>query len=104
MRAGLQVALRAHDQVQAAMTSEQVEHVIEEADPGDALSAAAAVERQLDVDLGLCGTPVDLSCSRHRWHCRECAPPSSERAARRRCAFATMPAMTRTDRKSTRLN
>ena len=44
VRAGLEVALHAHVQVEAAVAGQRVEQVVEEADAGRALAAARAVE------------------------------------------------------------
>ena len=65
VRARLQVALDRHVEVEAAVTGERVEHVVEEADPGRARAAARAVERQRQGDVGLVGGAGDLCGAAH---------------------------------------
>ena len=60
VRAGLQVALGGDREVQAPVAGEQVEHVVEEADPGLAAAGAAAVEPELERDVGLAGAALAL--------------------------------------------
>ena len=49
VRAGLKIAAGAHVKVEAAVAGEQVEHVVEEADPGLALAGAGPVEPEGDL-------------------------------------------------------
>ena len=60
MPAGLKVAGRGHVEIEPAVAGEQVEHVVEEADPGRAGPGAGAVEREAQRDLRLAGAAVDL--------------------------------------------
>ncbi len=52
-------------EVETAVAGEQVEHVIEEPDPGVPRARAVSVERQADADLGLAGPAVDLGGAGH---------------------------------------
>ena len=63
--AGLEVAARLDPQPEAAVAAEQLEHVVEEPDPGRGRDLAA-VERQLDRDLGLARLALDVRRSAHR--------------------------------------
>src|SRR4029079_16167535 len=82
MRPGLEVAIGADAETEAAVAAEQVEHVIEEADPGRR-AALAPVEVERDADIGLAGSALDRGLPdagcRHR-----CAiPPRRARSCRR---------------------
>src|SRR5919197_4155596 len=55
----LQVARRAEGQVEEAVLREQLEHVVQKRDAGLHLVAAAAVEGELETDVGLLGLPRD---------------------------------------------
>jgi hypothetical protein len=80
VRVDVEVARRRDRQVEAAMPREQLEHVIEEADAGPHLVAAAAVEIDLQPDLRFRGPPVN---SRATQGC----PPGPRASSRcdRRC-------------------
>ncbi len=62
---GLQVAVDVDDEVEAAVTREQVEHVVEEPDAGPALAGTGPVEPELEVDPGLGRRAVDVSAAGH---------------------------------------
>src|SRR5205085_4754123 len=80
---GLEVARGLDGQIEPRVASEQVEHVVQEANAGLALAASSTVEREADVDVGLGGLTVYLGGAGHRTsHCLGCASPSSARGAR----------------------
>jgi hypothetical protein len=86
MGAGLEVAGRAHDQPHAGVAAEQVQHVVEEADPGRGRHVAP-VQVELEGDLGLARSPLDGCRSAHA-HClvlaaadSPCTPNPSARAS-----------------------
>ena len=55
----VQVALGLDREVDARMTRQQVEHVVEEADPGRNRRRAGAVEIDRDLDVGFLGGAFD---------------------------------------------
>ena len=65
VRAGLEVALDLHVEVEQAVARDRVEQVVEEADPGAALARARAVEVQRQLDVGLAGGAMDLRGAAH---------------------------------------
>ncbi len=82
MGPGLEVAIGADGETEAAVAAEQVEHVIEETDPGRRADLAP-VEVERDADVGLAGAALDRGLPvpgcRHR-----CAiPPRRARSCRR---------------------
>ena len=60
----VQVAGRLQAQVQQAVAGDVGQHVVEEADAGDDLAAAVAVEGDAQGDVGLGRPPRDLGLSR----------------------------------------
>ena len=58
------LALRFHAQVEESMAREAVEHMVEEGNPGRDFSAAAAVEPEIDPDLGLFGLALKRRAAR----------------------------------------
>ena len=65
MGAGAEVARGANVEVEAAVAREQVEHVVEEPNPGLAPAGSGAVEGQGDVDVGLTGLAFDRGGAAH---------------------------------------
>ena len=57
----VQVALGLGGDVDARMARQQVQHMVEEADPGRDLRRAFAVEVDGDVDIGFLGRALDLA-------------------------------------------
>ena len=83
MRAGLQVALGVDLEVQAPVAREQVEHVVQEADAGLAAAGAAAVEPELERDVGLAGAALALGGAGGRRSSRPHSPPRAPPSTRR---------------------
>src|SRR6185295_17215853 len=50
-------------EAEPAVTGEQVEHVVEETNPGAGARLGAAVEVQRKLDLGLRGAPLSFRCA-----------------------------------------
>jgi hypothetical protein len=65
VRAGLQVAGDGDVEIQLAVAGEQVEHVIEEADPGRAGAGAGPGEAERQGDVGLAGLAAELGGAGH---------------------------------------
>ena len=65
VRAGLEVALDLHVEVEEAVTSDRVEQVVEEAHAGRALTRARAVQVERQLDVGLAGGAMDLRGAAH---------------------------------------
>ncbi len=65
VRTGLQVAARRYVQVERAVARERVEHVVEEPDARRPLSLAAAVQPELEPDVGLVRLARDVCGSGH---------------------------------------
>ena len=63
VRAGLEIAARLHRQVEAPVTGQQVEHVVEKADAGVGAAFAGTVEIQIELDLSLLGLPLYGGCA-----------------------------------------
>jgi hypothetical protein len=59
----VQVALRLDGDVDARMAGKQVQHVIEEPDPGRNLRPALPVKVDLHLDVGLLGLPLHGACA-----------------------------------------
>ena len=60
VRAGLEVAADGDVEVQPAVARQQIEHVIEEADPRVAGAGAAAGQAERERDVGLAGLTGEL--------------------------------------------
>ena len=60
MGAGLEVAGHLHVEVQPAVARQQVEHVVEEADPGVPGAGAGAGQAERERDVGLAGLAGEL--------------------------------------------
>ena len=65
VRAGLEVALRTDVEVEAAVSGDRVEQVVEEADAGRAPALAGAVEPERQLDAGLAGRAGDVGSASH---------------------------------------
>ena len=66
MAVDVEIAARGDHQIEAAVMSEELEHVIEKADAGAHLGGARAVERERHGDIGLAGDAMDLcAAGRH---------------------------------------
>ncbi len=59
----VEVALCVDRQIESAVASDEVEHVIEEADAGGNFGFSAAVKIQLQMDVGLFGVAMDVGAS-----------------------------------------
>jgi hypothetical protein len=64
----VEIALGFDGEIERAMASDKVEHVIEEADSGGGFRGSPAVEIQAKPDVGLVGFAIDCSCASAR-HC-----------------------------------
>ena len=65
VRAGLEVALDLHVEVEQAVASHSVEQMVEEPDAGRALTRARAVQVERQLDVGLAGGAMDLRVAAH---------------------------------------
>ena len=64
MRPGLQIAGRLHPQPEPSVAAQQLEHVVEEADPGRGRHLSP-VEVERELDRRLAGLSRDLGCAAH---------------------------------------
>ena len=55
----MEVALRLHGEIDARMAGQQVQHMIEEADPGGDIGRAGAVKIHRNLDIGFLGLALD---------------------------------------------
>src|SRR6185437_824447 len=55
----MEVADRLHREVDAGMPGEQIEHMVEEADPGRNIGYAGAIEVHRNLDVGFLGLAFD---------------------------------------------
>ncbi|KIT81814.1 hypothetical protein QT20_00235, partial [Staphylococcus aureus] len=60
----MEVAIRLHRDVDARMAGQEVEHMVEEADPGRNRGHACSVEVDRHLDVGLLGLALD-GCGAH---------------------------------------
>jgi hypothetical protein len=64
----VQVAFRAHGQVEARVTGQAIEHVIEKADARGYIAATGAIDVERDLDAALTSLAFDVSCARRVLH------------------------------------
>src|SRR5437667_884268 len=62
----MEVAIRLHRNVDARMPGQQIEHMVEKADPGRNHGYARAVEVYRNLDVGLLGLALDGRCAHEK--------------------------------------